>query len=349
MKNFTRILVTGGAGFIGGTLIRRLLNNTNSTIYNIDSINYASDLSSINNLGESLDRHFHLNIDLKNKDATLHAIEEADPDLIFHLAAESHVDRSIISPKVFIDSNIIGTFNLLEASRAHWEELSNPRKEIFKFIHVSTDEVFGSLGKNNKFKENSKYDPRNPYSASKAASDHLVKAWFHTYKLPSIITNCSNNFGPFQFPEKLIPHTILKALNKEKIPIYGYGENIRDWLYVEDHIDALLLVAQSGVTGEAYCIGDNNEKSNTNIVKKICSILDKYIPTNTPYADLIEFVKDRPGHDKRYAINANKLKNELGWKPKIQFHDGLIRTIEWYIKNKVWCNEMLNNKNLKTK
>ena len=267
MNNFNRVLVTGGAGFIGGTLIRRLLKNTNSIIYNIDSMNYASDLSGINNLKTSKDRHFHIKINLKNLKDTLQAVQEANPDIIFHLAAESHVDRSIISQKVFIDSNIIGTFNLLEASRVQWEKLSNSRKQKFKFIHVSTDEVFGSTEKLKKIKENSKYDPRSPYSASKAASDHLVKAWLHTYKLPTIITNCSNNYGPFQFPEKLIPFSILKALDGERIPLYGEriplygdGKNIRDWLFVEDHIDALFLIAQDGKIGESYCIGANNEK-----------------------------------------------------------------------------------------
>tara|TARA_B100000579_G_scaffold437905_1_gene469815 strand:- start:175 stop:1206 length:1032 start_codon:yes stop_codon:yes gene_type:complete len=342
MNYFNRVLVTGGAGFIGGTLIRRLLNNTNSIIYNIDRINYASDLSSINKLEKSIGRHFHLNVDLKKIEDTREAIKEANPDIIFHLAAESHVDRSIISPKIFIDSNIIGTFNLLEASKDHWEKLSNSRKEKFKFIHVSTDEVFGSIETNDKFNEDSNYNPRSPYSASKAASDHLVKAWFQTFYLPIIITNCSNNYGPFQFPEKLIPLSILKAICGEKIPIYGDGKNIRDWLYVEDHIDALLLVAQKGKAGETYCVGDNNEKNNIYIVEEICSILDKYIPKKIPYSDLIEFVSDRPGHDKRYAIDSTKLKTELGWKPKIKLHDGLLLTIEWYIRNKDWCKKMVS-------
>ncbi len=336
MNNYDRILVTGGAGFIGGTLVRRLLNNTNSVIYNIDSLNYASDLRSITSLEQAKGRHIHLNVNLKNREETYEAIKEADPNIIFHLAAESHVDRAILNPKIFIDSNIIGTFNLLEASRALWEKLSIKRKEEFRFIHISTDEVFGSLNNIDKFSENSKYDPRSPYSASKAASDHLVKAWFHTYKFPIIITNCSNNYGPFQFPEKLIPLTILKLIEGEKIPIYGDGKNIRDWLYVEDHIDALILVSQRGKLGETYCVGNNNEKSNNYIVKELSSILGEYIPTNIPYSNLIEFVKDRPGHDKRYAIDSTKIKQELGWKPKINLLDGLRMTVEWYIKNKEW-------------
>ncbi len=344
MINFNRILVTGGAGFIGGTLIRKLLNDTNAIIFNVDNLSYAADLSSINNLANSKERHFHLNVNLNNEGETREAIREANPDIIFHLAAESHVDRSILSPKVFINSNIIGTFNLLEASRYQWENLSDERKEKFKFIHISTDEVFGSLNSFDKFKENSKYDPRSPYSASKAASDHLVRAWFHTYQLPTIITNCSNNYGPFQFPEKLIPLTILKALEDKRIPIYGDGENIRDWLYVDDHIDALILVSQEGKVGETYCIGDNNEKNNNYIVKEICTILDKRIPKNITYSNLIEFVKDRPGHDKRYAIDSTKIKEKLGWKPKINLHDGLVKTIEWYIKNRNWCENIMKNK-----
>ena len=336
MNNFNRILVTGGAGFIGGTLIKKLLTNFNSVIYNIDNLNYASDLRSINNIKNSIDRHLHINASLQNMEDTRKAVNEADPDIIFHLAAESHVDRSIIGPKAFIESNIVGTFNLLEASRALWEGFSDSRKRKFKFIHISTDEVFGSLNETDMFNENSNYDPRSPYSASKAASDHLAKAWFHTYNLPTIITNCSNNYGPFQFPEKLIPLVILKALKKEKIPIYGDGKNIRDWLFVEDHIDALLLVAQNGKVGETYCIGDNNEKDNNYIVEEICSILELYKPTKTPYSNLIEYVKDRPGHDKRYAIDASKIKNELGWSPKINLSEGLRKTIKWYIENIDW-------------
>tara|TARA_Y100001968_G_scaffold246597_1_gene230863 strand:- start:418 stop:1449 length:1032 start_codon:yes stop_codon:yes gene_type:complete len=337
MDNFPRILVTGGAGFIGGALIRKLLTDSNCIIYNIDNLNYASDLRGIKNLENSKNRHFHLNVNLKNLEKTQKAVEDANPDIIFHLAAESHVDRSITSPKIFIDSNIVGTFNLLEASRYHWEMISDSRKRKFRFIHISTDEVFGSLNKPNKFNENSNYDPRSPYSASKAASDHLAKAWFHTYNLPTIITNCSNNYGPFQFPEKLIPKVILNALKGEKIPIYGDGRNIRDWLYVEDHIEALLLVAKKGKAGETYCIGNNNERNNNYIVKEICSILETYKPKRIPYLNQIEYVKDRPGHDKRYAIDATKIKTELGWNPKINLQNGLSRTIKWYIDNIEWC------------
>ena len=336
MDNFNRILVTGGAGFIGGTLVRKLLTNFNCIIYNIDNLNYASDPKSITNLEQSKNRYFHLNVNLKNIEATREALKEANPDIIFHLAAESHVDRSIMGPKIFIDTNIVGTFNLLEEARSHWESCTGTKKHKFKFIHISTDEVFGSLNTNDKFNENSNYDPRSPYSASKAASDHLAKAWFYTYNLPTIITNCSNNYGPFQFPEKLIPLVISKALKGEKIPIYGDGKNIRDWLYVEDHIDALLLVAQKGKVGETYCIGDNNEKNNNYIVETVCSILDTIRPKNIAYSDLIEYVKDRPGHDKRYAIDATKIKKELGWNPKTTLEDGLIKTIGWYIKNKGW-------------
>ena len=343
MNSFNRILVTGGAGFIGGSLIRRLLNNTNSIIFNIDNLNYASDLISINNLKNAKGRHFHLNVNLQNIEKTQEAIKESNPDIIFHLAAESHVDRSILEPKIFIDSNIMGTFNLLEASRSHWENLSSERKENFKFIHISTDEVFGSLNESEKFNEDTKYDPRSPYSASKAASDHLAKAWFNTYKIPTIITNCSNNYGPFQFPEKLIPVIILKAIGGKKIPIYGDGKNIRDWLFIEDHIDALLLVAQKGKVGETYCIGDDNERNNNYIVEEICNILEKYIPRKTPYSSLVKFVKDRQGHDKRYAIDATKIKKELGWEPKVSLNDGLNKTVHWYINNKEWCKRMIKD------
>ena len=347
MSNHNRILVTGGAGFIGGTMIRRLLNNTNSIIYNIDSLNYASDLTSINRTKTSKERHFHLNVNLKNIEDTFKAVMEANPDIIYHFAAESHVDRSISDPKIFIDSNIVGTFNLLESSRSYWESLSGERKDNFRFIHISTDEVFGSLNKNGKFKETSPYDPRSPYSATKAASDHLAKAWFHTYNFPSIITNCSNNYGPFQFPEKLIPKTILKAIKGEEIPVYGNGENVRDWLFVEDHIDALLLVSKIGRIGETYCIGDNNERNNIGLVKEICNILKIYVPTKNQYSELIKFVKDRPGHDKRYAINSTKIKKELGWVPRTNFNEGLNTTIEWYIRNKDWYESIIKKRKIR--
>mgnify|MGYP001239913987 CR=1 FL=1 len=341
-----RILVTGGAGFIGGCLIRKLLSNTNALIYNLDKITYASDLSWLEN-NKSRDRHHFIKADLVNFEETKNALKNSNPDLIVHLAAESHVDRSIENARPFIESNILGTFNLLENSKNHWDNLNFSRKNRFKFLHVSTDEVFGSLGKYGLFDENSLYDPRSPYSATKASSDHLVNAWFHTFNFPILKTNCSNNFGPYQFPEKLIPLIILKALNNEKIPIYGNGLNIRDWLFVEDHIDALYLVLKQAEIGKNYCIGGNNERSNIEIANLICEQLDLKFPNNKPHNKLIEFVEDRPGHDKRYAINSGLIKKELSWVPKYTFKDGIQKTIDWYIKNLHWCKNIQNNSNYK--
>ena len=346
MKNFDRILVTGGAGFIGGALIRRLLKETNSKIYNLDKMGYASDLISIQRLKEARERHTHMNIDLNNLAKTSDAINIADPDLIIHLAAESHVDRSIDNPSNFIESNIIGTFNLLEAAKEHWRGLTPKRKNLFRFYHISTDEVFGSLNiKEDPFNEESNYSPRSPYSATKASSDHLVRSWNHTYQFPTLISNCSNNFGPWQFPEKLIPVVILKALKGEPIPLYGDGKNIRDWLYVEDHIDAIMLIANSNEIGSTYCIGGSNEISNKEVVNIICNILNEIKPTSFDYSSLITQVKDRPGHDKRYAINSNKLKNQLGWEPKESFENAIRTTISWYLNNEEWCEEVLRRSN----
>ena len=341
-----RILVTGGAGFIGGCLIRKLLSKTNALIYNLDKITYASDLSWLEN-NKNRDRHHFIKADLVNFEETKNALQNSNPDLIVHLAAESHVDRSIENARPFIESNILGTFNLLENSKNHWDNLNFFRKNRFKFLHVSTDEVFGSLGKYGLFDENSLYDPRSPYSATKASSDHLVNAWFHTFNFPILKTNCSNNFGPYQFPEKLIPLIILKALNNEKIPIYGNGLNIRDWLFVEDHIDALYLVLKQAEIGKNFCIGGNNERSNIEIANLICEQLDLKFPNNKPHNKLIEFVEDRPGHDKRYAINSGLIQKELSWTPKYTFKDGIEKTIDWYIKNLNWCKNIQNNSNYK--
>ena len=282
---------------------------------------------------------------MNDKNSIEDLISEIKPDLIIHLAAESHVDRSIENSKPFIESNIIGTFNILEIAKNHWQNLEKKIKNDFRFIHVSTDEVFGSLGKKGYFSENTPYNPRSPYSASKAASDHLANAWFHTYGFPVIRTNCSNNFGPYQFPEKLIPLSILKGLDQKPIPIYGDGGNIRDWLFVEDHIDALLLVINRGKIGQNYCIGGNNEKNNLEIANKICDLLDNKLMTNTSHKRLIEFVSDRPGHDRRYAINFDLIKKELGWLPKHSFEKAIEKTVDWYLNNKDWCEKIVKEGN----
>ncbi len=336
------IIVTGGCGFIGSNLIIRFLKNTNSKIVNIDKLSYASDTYAIENCLKDnsisrTGRYEFLNIDLSNYEFTKNAIEKSKPDLIFHLAAESHVDRSIDNPKVFLQSNVVGTFNLLEAVKNYYYNLNASKKTDFRFHHISTDEVFGSLDKEGYFSELTRYSPRSPYSASKAASDHFVNAWFHTYGIPTLITNCSNNFGPWQFIEKFIPLIITKALEGKSIPIYGKGSNIRDWLYVEDHIDALLLVVSKGSIGKSYCIGSSNEHTNLQLCKKICSLMNVLIPTNYSYEKLIEFVKDRPGHDQRYSIDSKLLSEELGWRPKYSFDESLKITVKWYIENIKWC------------
>ena len=338
-----RILVTGGAGFIGGAVVRRLLLESDATVFNLDKMGYASDLTSIKNTISTLatrgqadvaTRHQLLQVDLANAEATRKAIATADPDLVMHLAAESHVDRSIEGPGAFIESNLIGTFNLLQASRIHFDQLEGQRKVNFRFHHISTDEVFGSLAATGKFSETTPYDPRSPYSASKAASDHLVNAWYHTFGLPIILTNCSNNYGPWQYPEKLIPVVILKAAAGQAIPLYGDGMNIRDWLYVEDHVDALLLAANNGRIGESYCIGGHGERTNLQVIENICTILDRIKPEGSPHRNLITFVKDRLGHDRRYAINPEKITTELGWQPRHDFEDGLEETVKWYVNQK---------------
>ena len=339
------ILITGGAGFIGSCLIKKLLNYTNANIFNLDKISYTSDFSQIEE-SNRLENYNFIKTDLNNYEATKIAINKSNPDFIFHLAAESHVDRSIDNSRPFIQSNIIGTFNILEATKSYWMDLSNSKRKTFRFLHVSTDEVFGSLGREGSFSEKTAYDPRSPYSASKAASDHLSSAWFHTFRMPIIRTNCSNNFGPYQFHDKLIPLIIMKAMQNEQIPIYGDGSNIRDWLYVEDHVEALILSATKGKIGSNYCVGGNNEKSNLEIANSICEILDKKLPRKSSYKSLIQFVEDRPGHDKRYAINSDLIKKELNWYPKYEFNNALENTIDWYIKNTKWV-EKVSKKNYK--
>ena len=343
-----KVIVTGGAGFIGSALIRHLLLNSSATIINIDKISYASHLDSIDNLIKneqnsiSISRYKLLKIDLSNKNKIIEAVLNIKPNFIIHLAAESHVDKSISSPEVFIQSNIVGTFNILEASRFYFESLNQLEKKFFRFHHVSTDEVYGSADHGLFFNETSLYDPRSPYSASKASSDHLVNAWFHTYGLPITLSNCSNNFGPWQYPEKLIPLAITNALNNRKIPLYGSGDNIRDWLYVDDHIDAILKVILFGRVGEKYCIGAKNEKKNIDVLFEICDILDNLKPRGESYRNLITKVNDRPGHDKRYAIDPTKLSNELNWRPKETFSNSLFYTVNWYLKNEMWWKSKVN-------
>ncbi|MBO8217681.1 dTDP-glucose 4,6-dehydratase [Prochlorococcus marinus] len=342
-----KILITGGAGFIGGTLIRRLLKKSEAKIYNLDKLTYCSDLQSINQLLKNSknknNRYSFYKIDLFNQKELLEIICNIKPDIIMHLAAESHVDRSIDNADLFLKSNVIGTYNLLEAVKKYYSSLKNEKKNKFIFHHISTDEVFGTLGDSGKFNEETNYNPRSPYSATKASSDHLVRSWYHTFNLPIIITNCSNNFGPWQFPEKLIPLVIRKAILKEKIPIYGDGLNIRDWLFVEDHIDALLLVIIFGNAGETYCVGGGEEKTNIDIVKKICKYLDlKLNPTNS-YLTQIDYVADRPGHDYRYSIDSSLIKKNLGWIPEHNFDTALFKTIDWYINNQNWCEKKIKD------
>ncbi len=338
-----KILVTGGAGFIGSALIRFLINNTEHVVINIDKLTYAGHLESLELIKDS-NRYFFEQADICNSERMNSIFSEYKPDAIMHLAAESHVDRSIDGSAEFIKTNIVGTHVLLETAKSYWSDLEKEKKKDFRFLHVSTDEVYGSLGDHDLFTEETAYDPRSPYSSSKASSDHLARAWFHTYGLPVLITNCSNNYGPFQFPEKLIPVVILKALQGEDIPVYGKGENIRDWLYVDDHAKVLFKVLNSGKPGETYNIGGHNEKKNIDVVHTICDTLGELIPKETNYRDQITFVTDRPGHDFRYAIDASKIDKELGWKPDETFETGIKNTISWYLNNLKWV-EAVTDKN----
>lgn len=339
-----RILVTGGAGFIGSNLIRFLINETNAIVLNVDKLTYAGNLESLKDVNGN-SRYSFVQCDICDLEALEKVFFDFHPNAVMHLAAESHVDRSIDGPGDFVETNIVGTFKLLQTTRKFYETLSGISRETFRFLHVSTDEVYGSLGKEGAFTEKTPYDPHSPYSASKAASDHLARAWCDTYKLPVLLTNCSNNYGPYQFPEKLIPVVILKALDGEKIPVYGKGENIRDWLYVEDHAKALYTVLSKGLVGESYNIGGNNEQRNIDLVELICSIMDELVPNKfglSSYKDLITFVADRPGHDLRYAIDASKIKSELGWTPKETFESGFRKTVAWYLNNQNWWQNILN-------
>jgi dTDP-glucose 4,6-dehydratase len=340
-----KILVTGGLGFIGSALIRKSL-SCGYSVLNIDAMTYAACEKNLQSVHKNKNYFFN-RIDIRDKDKLKNSFEKYQPDIVMHLAAESHVDRSITNPSDFIETNVMGTFNMLEISLNYWKKFN--KKRSFRFHHISTDEVFGSLSLNSEdlFTEETPYNPRSPYSASKASSDHLVRAWHETYDLPAIVTNCSNNYGPYQFPEKLIPLIILNALEQKPLPIYGDGSNVRDWLYVDDHVDALLQVAHKGKIGRTYNIGGNNEFSNLELVKTICSILDKYRPRKKGlYEDLIKFVQDRPGHDARYAINSNRIKNELGWKPSTTIMEGLEKTIVWYIENEDWWKSIVKRQSL---
>ena len=335
-----KLLITGGAGFIGSAVIRHIINETDYQVINVDKLTYAGNLESLKNVIDSPRYHFE-QIDICDAKEISRILNEYKPIAIMHLAAESHVDRSIDGPTDFIHTNIIGTFTLLEAARSYWDAL-DAEKNNFRFHYVSTDEVYGDLDfDDSRFTEETPYNPSSPYSASKASSDHLVRAWGKTYGLPILISNCSNNYGPYQFPEKLIPLIILNALDGKPLPVYGDGNQVRDWLYVDDHVRALIEVLKDGKLGNTYNIGGHNEKRNIDVVKTVCSILDQMRPDKPngikSYSDLITFVKDRPGHDKRYAINAEKIERELGWRPEETFESGIRKTVEWYLDNREWC------------
>jgi len=346
-----KILVTGGAGFIGSAVIRHIINSTQDHVINVDKLTYAGNLESLLSVSDN-DRYCFEQVDICNRGELDRIFTRYQPDTVMHLAAESHVDRSIDGPAAFIETNILGTYTLLEAARQYWKSLNQDRKSAFRFHHISTDEVYGDLeGPEDFFTETTPYDPSSPYSASKASSDHLVRAWSRTYGMPTVVSNCSNNYGPYHFPEKLIPLMILNALEWKPLPVYGDGQQIRDWLYVEDHARALYLVATKGKIGETYNIGGHNEKTNIDVVKTICNLLAKIAPTNrhsgesrnlVDYKDLITFVEDRPGHDLRYAIDASKIEKQLGWKPEETFESGIRKTVEWYLSNKDWWSRVLN-------
>ncbi|MDO5371738.1 dTDP-glucose 4,6-dehydratase [Paracoccus sp. (in: a-proteobacteria)] len=333
-----KILVTGGAGFIGSAVVRLAVSRGHEVV-NLDALTYAANLENVASVAGSPLYAFE-QADIRDRRALDRVFAKHRPDAVMHLAAESHVDRSIDGPGAFVETNVTGTYNLLEAARAFWTREGRP--EGFRFHHISTDEVFGSLGETGQFTEDTPYDPRSPYSASKAASDHLVRAWHETYGLPVVLTNCSNNYGPFHFPEKLVPVVILNALHGREIPVYGDGGNVRDWLYVEDHADALLLCLEQGAIGRSYNIGGENEARNIDLVRTICAHLDELRPEGGPHDRLIRFVTDRPGHDRRYAIDPARIRTELGWRPSVTVEEGLRRTVEWYLSNEAWWRPLLD-------
>jgi len=336
------IFVTGAAGFIGSAVVRHLLDEHSDQVVNIDCLTYAGNEATFENELNSPRYHFE-KVDIRSRAAIDELFERYQPRAIMHLAAESHVDRSIDGPRDFIDTNIIGTYNLLEASRHYWLRLTESDQAAYRFHHVSTDEVFGSLGDEGMFTETSPYEPSSPYSASKAASDHLVRAWFETYGLPVVLSNCSNNYGPYQYPEKLIPVIIGKVLKNEAIPVYGSGKNVRDWLYVDDHARALVHIMNTGAKGRSYNVGGNEERNNIEVVEAVCGLLDEMRPASdgTPHKQLIEHVQDRPGHDHRYAIDATRIKHELGWEPRETFDSGMRKTVQWYLDNALWIKKVV--------
>ena len=338
-----RYLVTGGAGFIGSTVVRHLIAATCNRVLVVDKLTYASNLDSLAPVKDD-PRYSFARADVADAETIGNLFSSFRPDVVMHLAAESHVDRSIDGPAAFIQTNVVGTFVLLQQTLGYWRKLSSNKAEQFRFHHISTDEVFGSLGPDGFFDEETSYRPNSPYSASKAASDHLVRAWHHTYGIPVVISNCSNNYGPYHFPEKLIPLTILNALEGKPLPVYGTGENVRDWLYVEDHARALLLIAERGRDGQSYNVGGNCERSNISVVRAICTLMDEFSPDSIgPRERLITFVADRPGHDLRYAIDARKIRQELGWQPQETFESGLRKTVEWYLTNRNWWERIRSN------
>ncbi|PAX09209.1 dTDP-glucose 4,6-dehydratase [Sphingomonas lenta] len=345
-----RILVTGGAGFIGSALVRHLIENTDHEVLNLDKLTYAGTLSTVERVADS-PRYRFVQADICDAAAVRAAIAGFRPDVITHLAAESHVDRSIDGPGAFIQTNLVGTFVMLSEARAYWQGLDDAARAAFRFHHISTDEVYGSLGETGLFTEDTPYDPRSPYSASKAGSDHLVSAWGHTYGLPVLITNCSNNYGPYHFPEKLIPLMIVRALAGESLPVYGKGDQVRDWLYVEDHVRALQTVFEQGEVGRTYNVGGNNEKQNLEVVRTVCTILDRLRPRadGKGYAEQIAYVADRPGHDKRYAIDAGRIRDELGWEPRETFETGIEKTVRWYLDNEAWWRPIVEERQAATR
>jgi dTDP-glucose 4,6-dehydratase len=338
-----KLLVTGGAGFIGSAVVRHIIRSTDWTVANVDKLTYAGNLESLAEAATSK-RHRHYKTDIRDRVALQEIFRQVEPDAVLHLAAESHVDRSIDGPAPFIETNVGGTYVLLDVALDYWQRLDAEARRRFRFQHISTDEVFGSLGRTGKFSETTPYAPNSPYSASKAASDHLVRAWHHTYGLPTLTTNCSNNYGPYHFPEKLIPLVTIRALRGERLPVYGKGENVRDWLHVEDHAEALITVLTRGRPGETYAIGGDSERTNIDVVRTICRLLDGLLDNsqNKPHERLIDFVTDRPGHDARYAIDASKVRGELGWRPRHTFETGLGETVRWYLDNRAWWERVLS-------